>query len=497
MAQKIEIKKDEYEAEVQSHIEDREQRKLSTINLRMGRLGKAPGKLVKKEVVCSHPVNNEEPAVAEVGNRIYCRPESAINMERTFSSKINKYSMVMGKQDPEEYMLNEAASNLFVAFLQMMELMFFEIDSIYVHEVVDELKEQNLYKFEFKKLANEMVSVQERARIYSVSSDYRMLENFCGPIFPYFIKEYRDDGCSMISFLQMMFYSEFRDEIRKIEACTKLALNMVRNSPINSLVAKLEGLMLLGNTYMDLEKVLLDRIKHMLPFSNYGAGALKGYNEKFMSQAMKMLKMLKMDQLNFPEREGNSIRSMAAEFQQKLIDPAMLDKVQEAIKNSIQDFTEWTIAKLKLVMNENNGKLPFGYYRVLLARLGSYDNVVLLLKAIYKLRNPSKDVECTLDYKLELPKIKKGTYLSHFRELCMEDKYLMPHGGKDVPMRVRKLRTIADRSGGVLPMTELKKMYKKLGTKKAMIETLKKGGKALEPTLELLNRTKVVQLRAA
>ena len=255
--------------------------------------------------------------------------------------------------------------------------------------------------------------------------------------------------------------------------------------------------MLMGNTWMDLEGVLTDRIRRLLPLQTIGAGALRGYNREFMLKAERMLKMLKMDQIEFPEREGKSIRDMACAFHQRLLGADMLDKVQDAIKNCLQEYTEWTIAKLKLVMNENKGKLPFGYYRVLLARLGSYDNVLWLLKAIYKLPNPSEEVELTLDYKLELPKIKKDTYLSHFRELCMEDKYLMPRGGEDIPMRMRKLRTIAERSGGVLPMDELKRMYKKLGTKKAMVQALKRGGKALEPTLMLLEQTKVAQLRAA
>ena len=90
---------------------------------------------------------------------------------------------------------------------------------------------------------------------------------------------------------------------------------------------------------------------------------------------------------------------------------------------------------------------------------------------------------------------KKQEAMNSFRSLCVNDERILPPEEPKEVWQHRVLRTVARKSNGIIPDEILASLMQAHGTKKALMEQLKKAGFELKPTLNKIRKMKASELK--
>ena len=380
-----------------------------------------------------------------------------------------------------------AAADILNAHLLMVEIMMCNITQKYVYEVITELSEKGMLRHNIKRRAKALQNLSADLIKRSNVHDAMQVRTFAQPILPSLVDAYISEGGTLVQKLQALFSKEYGSDLSLIYCATKNALDKARIEE-SALVSNVQMISLLAHTGIDFYNYICRKVDALLA----GIGNVKRiksqHNEQMLAAAKDLLRELKCGGVNLPEKESQDVRTLAAQFQQKLVSEDLLHLIENGIIAMQMDYTEFVIASLRL-----GCKLSISDIKSLMFRLGKKGNVARLLNEIKEIPMDEHFEGDIFDFMESLPGSKDGTALFDFRRLCMKDHILIdPESSHEV--RMRKLRLMAYRNNGVLEVNYLKYLYFRLGTKKAVQEYMEGAGDVMHRSLSLLKRIKASEL---
>jgi hypothetical protein len=385
-----------------------------------------------------------------------------------------------------------ASADILNAHLLMVEIMMTNITQKYIYEVVSCLKERGLMRHNMKRRANELVNLSSDLMKRCNAHDAMQVRTFTETIHPGLSGSFIRGGGTLTQKLQNIFWKTYGEKINLIYFATKNALDKcnVRQSDI---VSNMEMVAMMCTTGIEFYDCMCRKVDGLLNGVGKVNRQKSQHNEKMMAAVKDMLREM-VGNIEIPDKEGTDVRTLTAQFQMELVKDDLLKLVESGIVSLQVEFIEYVIASLRMKMAGEG--LSFQDYRTLMARMGTKNNVRMLLNEIALLPLPESEDYEVYDVMEMLPdaKAEGESVIDKFRRLCFEDHIRMVPETKEA-ITLRKLRQEVYRNHGTLSMLTLRYLYNVFGTKKAMSEYIARADSdVMYRTLRMLKTVKVSQL---
>lgn len=410
----------------------------------------------------------------------------------------NKYRMIAPKGEyirktvtPVKRAMSADMTN---AHKIMVEMMFANLVDKYIYSVVSQLKEQNMMRHNIKRLANILLENTTDLIKKCKPHDKYQVKVYTEDIFPTLSLRYYESDGSLASYLQTMFYNEYKDRLDKIYSLTyNMLVNVQANYP--SIVTDLEMVIMLCLTIIDYNEAIAKQIVYLTSDIDKRNAPKYNQNQKIIAASNELIRQL-IGSIPFPEEESNEVRELTKELQTSLVQPEMWNVTQSAISALRMDYIEYTMADLCIRLKSKE-PIQLKEYRMLFLRLGNKARVRELFKELGNVSIPEGEYDI-LDVMDLLPESKGAgeseNAIATFRRLSLEDKIkINPETYEEI--EYRNLRREVYRNG-TLPMFILKYLYYKLKSKKAITGYLKKiGVEVMASTIDALKSIKTDSLK--
>lgn len=394
--------------------------------------------------------------------------------------------------DRETAQIRKAGADILNAHLLMVEIMMTNITQKYIYDVVSCLKERGLMRHNMKRRANELMNLSMDLMNRCKVHDVMQVRTFTETIYPGLSESFMRGGGTLTQKLQNIFWKTYGEKINLIYFATKNALDKcgVRQS---DLVSNMEMVAMMCTTGIEFYDCMCRKVDGLLYRVGKVSRQKSMHNEKMMAAVKDMLSEM-VGNIEIPDKEGTNVRTLTAQFQTEIVKDDLLKLVESGIVSLQVEFIEYVIASLRMKMAGEG--LSFQDYRTLMARMGTKNNVRMLLNEIALLPLPESEDYEVYDVMEMLPdaKAEGESVIDKFRRLCLEDHIRMVPETKEA-ITLRKLRQEVYRNHGTLSMLTLRYLYNVFGTKKAMSEYIARAdADVMYRTLRMLKTVKVSQL---
>lgn len=388
--------------------------------------------------------------------------------------------------------IRKAGADILNAHLLMVEIMMTNITQKYIYEVVSCLEERGLMRHNMKRRANELVNLSSDLMKRCNAHDAMQVRTFTETIHPGLSGSFIRGGGTLTQKLQNIFWKTYGEKINLIYFATKNALDKC-NVRQSDLVSNMEMVAMMCTTGIEFYDCMCRKVDGLLNGVGKVNRQKSQHNEKMMAAVKDMLREM-VGNIEIPDKEGTDVRTLTAQFQMELVKDDLLKLVESGIVSLQVEFIEYVIASLCMKMAGEG--LCFQDYRTLMARMGTKNNVRMLLNEIASLPLPESDDYEVYDVMEMLPdaKAEGESVIDKFRHLCLEDHIrTVPETNESITLR--KLRQEVYRNHGTLSMLTLRYLYNVFGTKKAMAEYIARAdADVMARTLRMLKTVKVSQL---
>lgn len=388
--------------------------------------------------------------------------------------------------------IRKAGADILNAHLLMVEIMMTNITQKYIYEVVSCLEERGLMRHNMKRRANELVNLSSDLMKRCNAHDAMQVRTFTETIHPGLSGSFIRGGGTLTQKLQNIFWKTYGEKINLIYFATKNALDKC-NVRQSDLVSNMEMVAMMCTTGIEFYDCMCRKVDGLLNGVGKVNRQKSQHNEKMMAAVKDMLREM-VGNIEIPDKEGTDVRTLTAQFQMELVKDDLLKLVESGIVSLQVEFIEYVIASLRMKMAGEG--LCFQDYRTLMARMGTKNNVRMLLNEIASLPLPESDDYEVYDVMEMLPdaKAEGESVIDKFRHLCLEDHIrTVPETNESITLR--KLRQEVYRNHGTLSMLTLRYLYNVFGTKKAMAEYIARAdADVMARTLRMLKTVKVSQL---
>ena len=388
--------------------------------------------------------------------------------------------------------IRKAGADILNAHLLMVEIMMTNITQKYIYEVVSCLKERGLMRHNMKRRANELVNLSSDLMKRCNAHDAMQVRTFTETIHPGLSGSFIRGGGTLTQKLQNIFWKTYGEKINLIYFATKNALDKC-NVRQSDLVSNMEMVAMMCTTGIEFYDCMCRKVDGLLNGVGKVNRQKSQHNEKMMAAVKDMLREM-VGNIEIPDKEGTDVRTLTAQFQMELVKDDLLKLVESGIVSLQVEFIEYVIASLRMKMAGEG--FCFQDYRTLMARMGTKNNVRMLLNEIDSLPLPESDGYEVYDVMEMLPdaKAEGESVIDKFRHLCLEDHIrTVPETNESITLR--KLRQEVYRNHGTLSMLTLRYLYNVFGTKKAMAEYIARAdADVMARTLRMLKTVKVSQL---
>lgn len=388
--------------------------------------------------------------------------------------------------------IRKAGADILNAHLLMVGIMMTNITQKYIYEVVSCLEERGLMRHNMKRRANELVNLSSDLMKRCNAHDAMQVRTFTETIHPGLSGSFIRGGGTLTQKLQNIFWKTYGEKINLIYFATKNALDKC-NVRQSDLVSNMEMVAMMCTTGIEFYDCMCRKVDGLLNGVGKVNRQKSQHNEKMMAAVKDMLREM-VGNIEIPDKEGTDVRTLTAQFQMELVKDDLLKLVESGIVSLQVEFIEYVIASLRMKMAGEG--LCFQDYRTLMARMGTKNNVRMLLNEIASLPLPESDDYEVYDVMEMLPdaKAEGESVIDKFRHLCLEDHIrTVPETNESITLR--KLRQEVYRNHGTLSMLTLRYLYNVFGTKKAMAEYIARAdADVMARTLRKLKTVKVSQL---
>lgn len=385
-----------------------------------------------------------------------------------------------------------ASADILNAHLLMVEIMMTNITQKYIYEVVSCLKERGLMRHNMKRRANELVNLSSDLMKRCNAHDAMQVRTFTETIHTGLSGSFIRGGGTLTQKLQNIFWKTYGEKINLIYFATKNALDKC-NVRQSDLVSNMEMVAMMCTTGIEFYDCMCRKVDGLLNGVGKVNRQKSQHNEKMMAAVKDMLREM-VGNIEIPDKEGTDVRTLTAQFKMELVKDDLLKLVESGIVSLQVEFIEYVIASLRMKMAGEG--LCFQDYRTLMARMGTKNNMRMLLNEIASLPLPESEEYEVYDVMEMLPdaKAEGESVIDKFRHLCLEDHIrTVPETNEAITLR--KLRQEVYRNHGTLSMLTLRYLYNVFGTKKAMTEYIARAdADVMARTLRKLKTVKVSQL---
>lgn len=441
------------------------------------------------------------PAGVMAGNS-FCQAPSTIlpmkgkNSGTRLAESLNRpKSMISGARPRTDYhtaQCRRASADIMNAHLLMVEIMMSNITQKYVYEVSSCMEERGLMRHNMKRRAKELVNLSTDLMKRCNLHDAMQVRTFTEHIYPGLTDAFIRGGGTLTQKLQSIFWKTYGEKINLIYFATKNALDKCRVRQ-SDLVSNIEMVAMMCTTGMEFYDCMCRKVDGMLS----GVGRItrhkSQHNEKMMAAVKDLLREM-VGNIDLPDKEGKDVRTLTAQFQMELVKEDLLKLIESGILSLQVEFIEYVIASLRMKMEAK--EMRFQDYRTLMSRMGTKNNVRLLLEEIASLPLPETPDYEVYDVMEMLPdaKAEGESAIDEFRHLCLEDHIrTVPDTNESITLR--KLRQEVYRNNGTLSMLTLRYLYNVFGTKKAMAEYIARADAGvMARTLRTLKGIKATEL---
>lgn len=376
----------------------------------------------------------------------------------------------------------------------MVEMMFANLVNKYIYSAVSQFEEQNMMRHNIKRLANILLENTTDLIKKCKPHDRNQVKIYTEDIFPTLSLKYYENNGSLASYLQTMFYNEYKDRIDKIYSLTYNMLMDVQ-AKYPSIVADLEMVVMLCLTIIDYDEAMTTQIVYLTSDIDKGQAPRINQNNRIIGASNELIRQL-IGIIPMPEEDSNKVRELTKEIQDSLVQPQMWEITKSAISALKMDYIEYVMADLCIRLKKKQS-IQLKEYRMLFLRLGSKKRVRGFFKELGNICLPEGDYDI-LDV-MDLLPLSAGieeneTGITTFRRLSLEDKIkINPETYEEI--EYRNLRREVYRNGP-LPMFILKYLYYKLKSKKAITGYLKKvDEQVMASTIDALKSIKTDSLK--
>lgn len=376
----------------------------------------------------------------------------------------------------------------------MVEMMLTNLVNKYIYSAVSQFEEHNMMRHNIKRLANILLENTTDLIKKCKPHDRNQVKIYTEDIFPILSLKYYDTNGSLASYLQTMFYNEYKDKFDKIYSLT---YNMLMDVQVKhpSIVADLEMVVMLCLTIIDYDEAMTAQIVYLTSDIDKSQAPRINQNNRIIGASNELIRQL-IGIIPLPEEGSNKVRELTKEIQESLVQSEMWNLTKSAISAMRMDYIEYVMADL-CIRFKTKQSIQLKEYRMLFLRLGSKKRVRKFFKELGDVCLPEGDYDI-LDV-MDLLPLSAGigeneTAITTFRRLSLEDKIkINPETYKEI--EYRNLRREVYRNGP-LPMFILKYLYYKLKSKKAITGYLKKvGEEVMASTIEELKSIKTDSLK--
>ena len=380
-------------------------------------------------------------------------------------------------------------------YLLCVELIFSAEMQRYSHHIFTLLNEKGLYRHQTKKYANALKEATDRLQRLSNITNRELVTAQAEMVSTrkLYVKDYYEDGGDIINRLSAGFHRMFGVELKRLRMDNKwIAEQMNLKHP--DLMAEIFTLQALASTDIEL---LAHCQKNIM---NFGRGRIRdkgvrgSHSEPLLNAAKALADQFVDRRADIPVEPAMLMRKHMNEFHQRLTSTEMLDLFNGQFLALKMDFVEYYFARLR--MEQEEGKVNMAAIREVWHRLGTKEKVLQLFKELKRMPMlEDEDVEALDLAKSIAMSKKKQEAMNSFRSLCVNDERILPPEEPKEVWQYRVLRTVARKSNGIIPDEILASLMQAHGTKKALMEQLKKAGFELKPTLNKVRKMKASELK--
>lgn len=385
----------------------------------------------------------------------------------------------------------QAASEILLGHLLMVEIMMSSIVHRYAHQVYTTLDERGLLRHNVKRQAKQLRDLSIDLMSRCNAHDLVYVEQYTRDIYPSLVQPYIKAGGTITIKLQAQFHTQHAQRINLIYFATKNALDKMRVSS-SDLMTDICMITMLTQTGIEFYNLICQQTDRLMQGFGRITRVKSHHNERMLNSARELLRLLGCP-AEMPEEVASHPRTLTAQFQRELTSVGLLDTIEHSLVSLRMDYIEFVIASLRMKLS--SGLVPLQDIRTLVSRVGSIANVRLLLTEIAAIPLPTSEEWDVIDLAQSLPDCGPESAIATFRRLCIDNHELLPLPEEEQTVRLRMLRQEARSNNGLLPLGSLKQLFAEMGTKKAVQELLAKGGKELELTVKWLRSVKVGELR--
>lgn len=380
-------------------------------------------------------------------------------------------------------------------YLLCIELIFSAELQRFSHRIFTLLKEKGLYRHQMKRYANALKDATDRLQRLSNITNRELVTEQAEMVSArkLYAADYYEDGGDFINRLSAGFHRMFEVELKRLRMDNKwIAEQMNLNYP--DLMAEIFTLQALASTDIEL---LAHCQKNIM---NFGRGKIRdkgvrgSHSEPLLNAAKALADQFVDRNVDIPSEPAMLMRKHKKEFHQRLTSPEMFDLFNGQFLALKMDFVEYYFARLR--MEQEEGKVNMAAIREVWYRLGSKEKVRQMFKELKRIPMLEDEEAEALDLAKSIAMSeKKQEAMNSFRSLCVNDERILPPEEPKEVWQYRVLRIVARKSNGIIPNEILASLMQAHGTKKALMEELKKAGFELKPTLNKVRKMKASELK--
>lgn len=360
-------------------------------------------------------------------------------------------------------------------------------------DIIDELKQQGMYRHELKKCANSLSDESRRLQALVNGNDRILVVKWCRRIDPrdLYTREFFDDGASIVSHFMVAYCKRF-DKVWDVIRMDCRTIAKTLSEKHERLVTGLLEIEALTNTGVELFDSCVRRMKALVAGHGKASITKSTHHESMRNAAHNLLRRLGKASAVVPDELMKYARDHLAAMQRTMIEESSGDFFQERFDLLSRDFVNYLMAWMRIDMEF--GKVRLGAIRMVYDRLGTRHRVEKFFSQLRETPLPQGNADVWDVADFMVVHALKHKELMRFENMCLEDRRHIPDESQ-AKQEARILRQQARRNKGMLPDSMIHVMFSHYRTKKALVEHLGALGFELKPTLERVKKMKVAELK--
>lgn len=361
------------------------------------------------------------------------------------------------------------------------------------YRTINSLKEQGLYRHEFKKYANALNDEARRLQIRIKDNDKALVLKWCRRIDGrrVYTHEFFEDGASIVSKFSLAYAEKFHLmwEAVRLDCRTIAGYLSEKYDPIVAGLLELEAL---THTGVDLFDTCVRRMKNLVAGHGKASITKSSHHESMRNAVYNLLRKFGKASQEVPEEHSKYAREHLAAMQTAMVQESAEDLFQDQFDALSNEFIHYMMAWMRIDLEY--GKPKLGAIRLVYERLGTRHRAEKFFKQLREIPIPEEDAD-VWDVADELIKhVPEYKELNRFKTLCMKGERHIPDESQ-AKQEARILRQQARKNKGILPNEMIAVMAMHYKTKKALVEHLGTLGFELKPTLDKVKKMKASELK--